>query len=237
MSRKLYLFPLSDLHLGSAQCDTEFFDYWRKEFEKAPDNKAIYCLGDLLEFPRASLDAYSVTMSTHDALERLVDLLEPYKEYIRYVVTGNHEARTLKEHNFDVMRSIAERLDAKYSRSDFFDKIIEDDRELVIYGKHGTKISRNSHLGMNNFIRDMADIDANLCMMGHNHQLEFASHYRRGYEGGDRRYYAFTGHFLGYDGYARNKGLPLSQLSFLRLTVDKNLHIDAKKYFKDEVIN
>ena len=51
---KLYLFPLGDLHLGSSQCDLEFFDYWRKTFENAPDNKAIYLLGDLLEFPRAS---------------------------------------------------------------------------------------------------------------------------------------------------------------------------------------
>lgn len=236
MSRKMYLFPLSDLHLGSSECDIEFFEFWRKEFDKASDNKAIYLLGDMLEFPRASLDAYGVTMSTHDALERLIDLLEPYKDYIRYVVSGNHESRTMKEHNFDISRSIASRLDAKYSHTDFFDRIVQDDKELVIFGKHGTKTSRNSQLAMNNFIRDMSDIDANLYMMGHNHYCDFASSYRRGYNDGDRRYYAFTGHFLGYDGYARAKGLPISQPSFLRLTIDKNLHIDAKKYYKDEVI-
>lgn len=236
MSKKLYIFPLSDIHLGSAQCDIQFFDYWRKTFEQAPDNKCIYLLGDLLEFPRASLDAYSVTMSTHDALERLIDLLEPYKEYIRWVVSGNHEIRTMKEHNFDISRTIAKRLDANYSRSDFFDKIVDDDKELVIYGKHGTKTSKNSQLAFNNFIRDMADINANLYMMGHNHFCDFTSNYQRGYDDGNRRYYAFTGHFLEYDGYARNKGLPLSQPSFLRLTVDKNLHIDAKKFYKDEVL-
>lgn len=236
MSSKLYLFPLSDIHLGSAQCDTEFFDYWRKEFEKAPDNKAIYLLGDLLEFPRASLDAYSVCMSTHDALERVIELLEPYKEYIRWVVSGNHEIRTMREHNFDISKSIAHRLDANYSRNDFFDVIVENDKELVIYGKHGTKTSKNQNLAMNNFIRDMADIDANLYLQGHNHYCSFDSNYRRGYNNGDRRYYGFTGHFLKYDGYARDKGLPMSQPSFLRLTVDKNLHIDAKKYYKDEVM-
>lgn len=237
MSKRMYIFPLSDLHLGSSECDLEFFDVWRKEFEKTSDNKVIYCLGDLLEFPRASLDAYGVTMSTHDALERLVELLDPYKEYIRWVVTGNHEARTLKEHNYDVTRSIAERLGANYSRNDFFDKLVDNNgNQLVIYGKHGTKTSRNPQLGMNNFIRDMADIDANLCMMGHNHQLNFTSNYRRGFTDGDRRYYAFTGHFLKYNGYARNKGLPLSQPSFLRLTVDKNMHIDGKTFFKDEVM-
>ena len=89
---------------------------------------------------------------------------------------------------------------------------------------------------MNNFIRDMADIDANLYLQGHNHYCSFNSNYRRGYNNGDRRYYAFTGHFLKYDGYARDKGLPMSQPSFLRLTIDKNLHIDAKKFYKDEVM-
>ena len=236
MSKKLYLFPLSDLHLGSAQCDMEFFNVWRRTFESAPDNKAIYLLGDLLEFPRASLDAYHISMSTHDALERLIELLEPYKEYIRWVVSGNHENRTMKEHNYNISKTIASRLDAQYSQNDFFDKIIEDDKELVIYGKHGTKTSKNPNLAMNNFIRDMADIDANLCMQGHNHFCSFDSNYRRNYDDGDRRYYAFTGHFLGYGGYARDKGLPLSQPSFLRLTVDKNLHIDAKKFFRDEVL-
>ena len=44
----LYLFPLSDLHLGSNHCDLSFFDYWCKKFESAPDNKAIYLLGELL---------------------------------------------------------------------------------------------------------------------------------------------------------------------------------------------
>lgn len=237
MSKKLYIFPLSDLHLGSAQCDLEFFDYWRRTFEKQKtDNKCIYLLGDLLEFPRASLDAYGVNMSTHDALEHLIDMLEPYKEYVRWVVSGNHENRTMREHNFDISKSIASRLDARYSHTDFFDKIVEDDKELVVYCKHGTKTSKNPQLAMNNFIRDMSDLDASLYMMGHNHYCDFASNYRRGFDGGDRRYYAFTGHFLKYDGYARDKGLPLSQPSFLRLTVDKKLHIDAQKYYKDKVM-
>lgn len=231
------MFPLSDLHLGSAQCDLKFFDYWRKTFESAPDNKAIYLLGDMLEFPTTRIDAYDSIMSTHDALERLIELLEPYKEYIRWVCTGNHEARSLKDFNYDITRSIAERLGAKYTRSDFFDKIVEDDKKLVVYGKHGTRVSKNPQLSMNNFIRDMSDINANLYMQGHNHYCSFDSNYRRAYDdSGDRRYYAFTGHFLKYDGYARNKGLPISQPSFLRLTVDKKMHIDAKKYYKDEVI-
>lgn len=235
MTKKLYLFPLSDLHLGARQCDTEFFNYWCRTFEKAPDNKAIYLLGDLLEFPTTRIDAYSSTISTHDALERLIELLEPYKEYIRWVCRGNHENRGLKEFNYDITKSIASRLDAKYTPNDFFDKIVDGDKEFVVYGKHGTKVSKNPLLSMNNFVRDMGDIDADLYLQGHNHYCEFVSKYQRNYDDGTRKYYGFTGHFLKYDGYARDKGLLISKPAFMRLTVDKNLHIDCKKYYKDEI--
>ena len=109
----LYIFPLSDLHLGSKHCNLDFFYEWCRKFEDAPDNKAIYLLGDLLEFSSTRIDAYDVNISTHEAMERLIELLEPYKEYIRYACTGNHEARSLKDFNYDITKQIASRLDAK----------------------------------------------------------------------------------------------------------------------------
>lgn len=236
MSKKLYIFPLSDVHIGSKESDITFLHKWRKEFEKAPKNKIIYLLGDLIDFPRASLDAYGVMMTTNDAVERIVDLLEPYKDYIRYAVSGNHELRSMREHNFDVTGTIASRLGARYSKNDFLDRLSVDGQDFVVYGKHGTRTSKNSMLAMNNFVRDMADIEANLYLQGHNHYGDFQSRYRRGLDGGTRKYYCFTGHFLKYGGYARDKGLPQSQPCFTRLTVDRNLHIDGKIYYKDEMI-
>ena len=236
MSKKFYIFGLSDLHLGSKQCDLQFFSKWRREFENTGDNKCIYLLGDLLEFPTTRIDAYSVNMSTHDALERLISFLEPYKEYVRYVCTGNHEARSMKDFNYDITKTIAKRLDAPYSRSDFFDTLHFDGGDFTVYGKHGTRTSKNSMLAMKNFIYDMADVEADLHLMGHNHYCEFVSRFQRGVNGGKRKYYGFTGHFLGYDGYARNKGVALSHPSVMRLSVDKHLHVDAKKFYKDEVM-
>ena len=232
----LYLFFLSDLHLGSKHCNLDFFYQWCKEFEKAPDNKAIYCLGDLLEVSTTRIDAYDVNLTTHEALERLIELLEPYKEYIRFVCTGNHEARTLKDFNYDITKQVATRLDAQYTRSDFFDKIVEDDKELVIYGKHGTKTSKNPMLAMNGFVNDMNHIKADLFVAGHNHYSAFYSQFERSYDGGRRASYLFSGHFLNYDGYARNKGLLMSPPSFSRLKVDKKLHILCDTYYSDEVL-
>ena len=186
--------------------------------------------------PTTRIDAYHSSMSTHDAIERIVEILEPYKEYIKYSVTGNHEARTTRDFHLDVTKVIADRLGVQYSRSDFFDTIDVGKRTLTVYAKHGTKTSKNSMLAMKNFMYDMGDIEADLYLQGHNHYCEFVSKYQRGADGGKRKYYGFTGHFLGYDGYARNMGLPMSKPSFMRLTVDSKLHIDAKKFYKDEMI-
>lgn len=232
----LYLFPISDIHLGSKNCNLDFFDKWCKKFESAPDNKVIYLLGDMLEFNTTRIDAYSSIMSTHDALERLIELFEPYKEYVRYVCTGNHEARTIKDYNYDITKQIASRLDAKYTRNDFFDKIEEDDKELVIYGKHGTRVSKNPLLSMNNFVAEMNHIKADLYLQGHNHQSAFYSQYERGFNGGRRASYLFTGHFLNYENsYAHDKGLLISPPSFSRLKIDKNLHVVCDTFYADEV--
>lgn len=232
----LYIFPLSDLHLGSKHCNLDFFYEWCRKFEDAPDNKVIYCLGDLLEFSTTRIDAYSSVMSTHEALERLVELLEPYKEYIRYVCTGNHEARTIKDYNYDITRQIATRLDARYTRNDFFDKVVEDDNELVIYGKHGTRVSKNPLLSMNNFVNEMNHIQADIYMQGHNHQSAFFSQYERGFGGGKRANYLFSGHFLNYDNsYAHNKGLLISPPSFSRLKVDKKFHVVCDTFYEEEM--
>lgn len=232
----LYIFFLSDLHLGSKHCNLDFFYEWCRRFEDAPDNKVIYCLGDLLEFPTTRIDAYSSMMSTHEALNRLMELLEPYKEYVRYVCTGNHEARTIKDFNYDITKQIASGLNAKYTRNDFFDKIVEDDRELVIFGKHGTRVSKNPLLSMNNFVNEMNHIQADIYAMGHNHQSAFYSQYERGFDGGKRANYLFSGHFLNYDNsYAHDKGLLMSPPSFSRLKVDNKFHVTCETFYQEEM--
>ena len=232
----MYLFFLSDLHLGSKHCNLDFFYKWCRKFEDAPDNKAIFLLGDMLEFPTTRIDAYDVNLTTHEALERLIELLEPYKDYIRWVCTGNHEARSLKDFNYDITKQIATRLDANYTRNDFFDKLNHGDKELVIYGKHGTRVSKNPLLNMNNFVNEMNHIKADLYCCGHNHYSAFYSQYERGFNGGRRASYLFSGHFLNYtDSYAHNKGLLISPPSFSRLKIDKNMHILCDTFYEDEI--
>lgn len=234
---KFYIFPLSDLHLGAVNCNLDFFNKWCRTFEKAPENKCIYLLGDLLEFPTTRIDSYAINLSTTEALERIIELLYPYKRYIRYVASGNHEIRSMKEFNLDITYHIATNFNSKYTKNDFFDTIKVGNKKLKVYGKHGTSTSKSPDLAMKNFKVDMDNIDADLYMMGHNHYCEFSSKFQRGQDGGRRKYYAFTGAFLNYENsYAHDKGYLISQPAFMRLSVDKKLHVDCKKYYYDEVM-
>lgn len=234
--KKHYIFPIGDIHIGSKHCDFDFLNLWFNEFDKASENKTIYLMGDLIEAPTTRIDSYSVNISTNEMIERVIELFEPYKEYIRISVRGNHENRMMKEFNYDVANEIATRLDVPYSKNDFFDKIHVGNKVLTVYGLHGVKASKYPELAMKNFRIDMADIDANLYLQGHNHFCEFQSRYYRNISDGARKYYAFTGSFLKYRGsYAHDRALAPSVPSFVRLAVDNKLHIDAKKYYKDEV--
>lgn len=90
-NNQFYIFPVSDLHYGSSWFNKDVFDKWKDTFESAWDNKCIYLLGDLLEFPTTRVNAYDSNMATEDAVNDVIEMFEPYKEYVRFVASGNHE--------------------------------------------------------------------------------------------------------------------------------------------------
>ena len=230
-SNQFYIFPVSDLHYGSSWFNQGMFDKWIKAFESVWDNKCIYLLGDLVEFPTTRVNAHESNMTTEDTVNQVIEMFEPYKEYIRIVAAGNHELRGKKEFNLDVTKIIAKQLGAKYTKNDFFDKLTINGSDFIVYGKHGTSTSKYDDLAMKNFKLDMGNVDANLYMQGHNHYTTFAQKFQRSYDGGYLKSYCFCGHFLNYkNSYAHNKGLSVSPPSFLRLGVNKKLNVSYKKF-------
>ena len=228
---QFYIFPVSDLHYGSNWFNKTVFDKWKDAFESTWDYKCIYLLGDLVEFPTTRVNAYESVMSTEDTVNEVIELFEPYKDYVRFVATGNHEARGKKDFNLDVTKIIAKQLDAKYTRNDFYDKLDMNGDEFIVYGKHGTSTSKYPDLAMKNFKIEMGNIDANLYLQGHNHFAEFSQKFQRDYGGGYLKSYCFTGHFMDYkNSYAHNKGLSVSPPAFYRLGVNSKLNVSSKKY-------
>ena len=228
---QFYIFPISDLHYGSDWFNQSVFDMWVNAFESTWDNKCIYLLGDLVEFPTTRVNAFESRMATEDMVNEIISLFEPYKEYIRIVASGNHELRGKKDFNLDVTKIIAKQLGANYTKNDFYDKLSINGNDFVIYGKHGTHTSKYSDLAMKNYKIEMGNIDANLYLHAHNHYCEFSQKFQRDFNGGYMKSYAFTGHFIDYkNSYAHNKGLSVSPPAFLRIGVDKNLNVSSKKF-------
>lgn len=228
-NNQFYIFPVADLHLGSCSFNKKLFKQWESDFNSVWDNKCIYLLGDLIEFPTTRVNAYDSNMSTSDMVNQIIDMFEPYKEYIRMVCTGNHEARGLKDFNLDVTKIIAQQLNVPYTRNDFFDVLYINENKFIIYGKHGVSTSKYPDLAMKNFKIDMGNIDANLYLQGHNHYLEFSKKYQRDYDGGYLKHYCFAGHYLNYkDSYAHDKGLTVSPPGYMRLGVNRALNVTNK---------
>ena len=71
----------------------------------------------------------------------------------------------------DIGQLISDILEIPYDKSDFFDKLLINNKEFIVYGKHGTKFSQRQELAEGTMIRDTQNIIADLLMQGHNHYL------------------------------------------------------------------
>lgn len=238
---RLYIFPLSDVHIGNSSFNEELFDVWCEIFRSCRGEKIIYLMGDLLETPTSKFSSYDINMNTNDAMEYLIRKLKPFRDFIRCSCSGNHELRTSREFDYDISREISERLGVPHSRNDFFDELVINGNSFVVYGLHGVRTSKSNDLAMKNFKQDCALKEFDLALQGHNHMLKFDSEYQRTIDGGRRKYYAFTGHYLQYnDSYANNKQYPVSPAGFQKIGVDCDGKCNSQFYhvddFTDEVI-
>ena len=237
--KKIYIFPLSDLHLGTDACNFEYFKYWEKIFNNtASENKIIYLMGDLIDLPSKKIGPYDVSDTAEMSIKTIKNLLKPYKEYVRGMVPGNHELRAKNEFNLDISDIIADDLGVPYSPYDIKDSLYVNGKEFNIFARHGWNYGKKAISVMSTFINDMQDnrFDTDLCMVGHNHLCDFRSKYYVTHNNQYRRkYFAFTGHFLDpFSSYARNTTKPLAPESFLRLELDKNCRLGCNMYNIDE---
>lgn len=236
-ANNLYIFPLSDLHLGHENCNLDYFEEWEEVFNRTTEKKVIYILGDMLDMPHSKQDPFCSEGKVEEQMDLLIDLLKPYSKYINYYVAGNHEKRTRQQFNLDISKIIAKQLDCPYSYNDFFDTLTINKQDFIVYGKHGTRWSKSPDLAMRGFKTDLASINADLCMQGHNHYSAFSSDYLRCDNGGKRKYYCFSGNFLKYkNSYAHDKGTIMTPESFTRLELNRKLKMDCRIFHRDEVI-
>jgi len=68
---------------------------------------------------------------------------------------------------------------------------------------------------------------------GHNHRLAWWHELKRYPNGYKRVYYGYTGHFLGYEGYADQQYLQLEPPSWQLITVNQNRLVKCHQYFAE----
>ena len=109
------LYPLSDWHCGSRQCDEDFVRQVIKLVE-ADDNAYWVGMGDLLEnaIVGSKSDVYTQTIPPREQMEHIVDLLTPIKKKGLFLIAGNHESRTMRQVGIQPESYIATRLDLPY---------------------------------------------------------------------------------------------------------------------------
>jgi hypothetical protein len=115
---------LSDLHYGNPYCSLKHFQR-TLDFIKRIDN--CYCLlnGDLLESvtKNSKGDVYTQEVNPQQQRDDVIQMLEPIKDKVLGVTTGNHEIRIYHETGVDLTKDIATALNAPYRAEGMLHKL------------------------------------------------------------------------------------------------------------------
>ena len=105
-NQTLTILPISDVHYGSPQCDTEYFEFMLNKFDKVNGQKIIYLLGDECDVAtkRQGNSSYRQKTDVNEQLEYIINHLKPFKKHIRGIVQSNHMARTNQRHGVPATR-------------------------------------------------------------------------------------------------------------------------------------
>ena len=131
----LRVIVLSDLHYGNPYCSVKHF---QRTVDFIRDNNCVCFLnGDLLEaVTKASKgDVYTQQLTPQQQRDDVVSLLEPIKDKILAVTTGNHEQRIYNETGVDLSLDIATALNAPYRAEGMLFKLSLGDYNSHTKGK------------------------------------------------------------------------------------------------------
>ena len=176
------LHPMSDLHIGDANCDYKSILARIEHIKNTPN---AYCIldGDLMDTAIASSigDTYGATIQPMEQLNHCVKLFEPIKDKILAVLSGNHERRVYKADGLDTTLLMCNQLGIteKYTPTTAllfvrFGKTQTHGHHnrpqlYTIYVTHGSGGGRREG-GKVNRLADLASIvDADIYITGHTH--------------------------------------------------------------------
>lgn len=242
MEKMIEIHPLSDLHIGDAECDYKAI---LAKIEYIKNTPNAYCIldGDLMDTAIASSigDTYAANIQPMEQLKRCVEIFEPIKDKILAVLPGNHENRVYKSDGIDTTELMCSQLGiyAKYSPTTALlfvrfgknEKHRKGGKQLyTIYVTHGSGGGRREG-GKVNRLADLASIvDADIYIHGHTHlPLVFKEAFFR-VNGGNSsvalvdKLFVNTAASLNYGGYGDKAGFKPASKTSPVIYLDGNKH-------------
>lgn len=172
-------------------------------------------------------------MTLDDQIDTAINYLKPFKKDIIFATRGNHELRSSKDYDLDIMRIIANALHCDYGHQ-VIDSFLINQQPFSVYAAHGKGSAAHFYTAESKIIRDTQHIQADLYLNGHNHRCGYFSVPYRCDEGIRRKHYAFTGAFLRYTGYPDMMQLPILPEAFLNLSISKDLLVNPNLFYIDQ---
>lgn len=235
-SVNLHIF--SDWHVGDTFCDMAAI---HASIDAVKDDPTAYviCNGDLMNnaTKQSVSDIYAEKLTPHNQLDALHELLEPIKDKIIFMSSGNHENRTYKDDGIELGGILAVRLglEDKYCREGgalmiSFGKSYKNCPQIyTLYITHGDGGGRREGGKINKLADLSAIIGADIYIHSHTHlpaamkqtflEIERGKHMIKTVE----RLFVNTSAKLKYGGYGERKGFKPNSIA------DPIIHLDGKK--------
>lgn len=230
---------VGDIHCGSSQFDSDFFEYWIQNMKRTT-NKRIYVMGDCLEAASKHIanSSFRQEIDVNDQRQFIVEALEPFSDDIVIYHSGNHEARLSKEFDFDIAKDMARELGVPYSKGSYIDTFTVNGKEYNVNTAHGKGSASRRDLIIGKLLRDTAKIDSTIYARGHlHHSLNFTDYYKSK-NGLERKYYLCTGSFLQYSGgYAEEMELNEVSPAYQILNINRNQKIQITEVDSIDIHN
>lgn len=108
----IVIYPIADVHLGALEHQAEAWDAVCKEI-LSQKNAYTVLAGDLLNNATRSgvSNIFEEILRPREAKKRMVEMLEPLRDRILCITSGNHERRSIKDADDDPTYDIACKLD------------------------------------------------------------------------------------------------------------------------------
>lgn len=228
--------PIADVHIGDNLSNFKLLKEVLQRIKEEPNTYTIIN-GDLcnMALKDSKSDVYEDNRTPMEQVLTVADLLEPIKDKILVMTTGNHEDRTKRSTNIDVLKLVAKqlKLDERYTDSwwylylTFGENIKHKEITYAITGTHGYGGGRKSG-GKINRLEDMSQVViADLYIMSHTHKpISTKSCIWLPYTQSkglikQEMYYLMTNSFLESDGgYAEKMGFPPANTSITEAQLD-----------------